>query len=250
MTFIERYLSGEEGTSVYDDIYALGEEAFTDEYFEDVHAVLTETFKRIAFNLPIIYKELNNIGYVFKTTFACNSDKTLVFPLPDTDQLIEKLEDAAAEFGKIPLSLKLFYKIAGTYNLAWDYESQPHLLWEEADPLQITSLDDLVDYVNSDDWKEYLRDSLEYDENEIPALELSADYLHKDNVSGGLPYSLQITQKDSVDALFLNEPNETTFINYLRICTENCGFSGDSAFRQSNSYKEFYLKVKPQLKAI
>jgi hypothetical protein len=250
MKFIERYLSGEDGTSVYDEIYALGEEAFNGEHFDDVHAVLTETFNRIAFNLQIIYNELNNIGYVFKTTYTSNSDRPLVPSLPNMDQLISDLENAVADFGKIPLSLKLFYKIVGTCNFAWDYESQPNLLWEGADPIQIESLDSLVDYVTTDEWHEYISDTLEYDEDEIPALELAADYLHKDNISGGPAYSLQITENESVDSLFLNEPNETTFIDYLRICMESCGFPGDGTFRQSDSYKAFYLKVKPQLKAI
>jgi len=250
MKFIERYLGGEDSTAVYDDIYALGEEAFNSEHFDDVHAVLTETFNRVAFNLRVIYRELNNINYIFKTTFTSNSDKPLVAPLSNSDQLITDLENAVADFGKIPLSLKLFYKIVGTCNFAWDYESQPDLLWEGADPIQISSLDDLVAYVITDDWKEYISESLEYDEDEIPSLELAADYLHKDNISGGPAYSLQITPGESIDSLFLNEPNETTFIDYLRICMENCGFPGDSDFRQHQSYKDFYLKVKPQLKAI
>jgi hypothetical protein len=212
--------------------------------------VLTETFNRIAYNLEIIYQELNNINYGFKKTFTSNSDKPLLPPLPDTNKLITELEQAVADFGKVPLSLKLFYKIVGECNFAWDYESLPNLLWEGADAIQIACLDDLVDYVIGDEWREYISDALEYNEDEIPALELAADYLHKDNISGGLAYSLQITKNDSIDSLFLNEPHRTTFINYLRICIENCGFPGDSDFRQSDSYKEFYLKVKPQLKSI
>lgn len=248
--FIERYLGGEDGRSVYDDIYILGVKAFSNDYFDDVHSVLTETFNRVAFNLQVIYHELNNIDYVFKTTFTSNSDKPLVAPLPNSDKLIADLENAVTDFGKIPLSLKLFYKIVGTCNFTWDYESQPDLLWEGADPIQIDSLDDLVAYVSTDDWKEYISESLEYDEDEVPALELAADYLHKDNISGGPAYSLQITPNESIDGLFLNEPNETTFIDYLRICMENCGFPGDSDFRQHQSYKNFHAKVKPQLKAI
>lgn len=248
MKFVERYLSGEDGASVYQDIYNLKGEAFTLNHFDDVNATLTETFNRVAFNLQIIYKELRNINYVFKKEFIYNSDRPLVLPLPNNDELIADLENAVADLGKIPLSLKLFYKIVGTCNFAWDYNSQPNLLWEGSDPIQIDSLDDIVKYVTTDDWKEYISDLLESDE--MPALELAADYLHKDNISGGPAYSLQITENDSLDSLFLNEPNETTFIDYLRICMESCGFPGDSDFRQHHSYKNFYAKVKPQLKAI
>lgn len=250
MKFIERYLSGEDGSSVYDDIYVLGEEAFNNEHVDDVHAVLTETFNRVAFNLRIIYQELNNINYTFKTDFDSNSDKPLLSPLPNTDKLIAELDKAVNDFGKVPLSLKLFYKIVGACNFAWDYETESELLWEGADPIQISSLDDLVTYVATDDWKDYLKETLEDDEDEIPALELAADYLHKDNISGGLAYSVQITEKESVDGLFLNEPNQTTFIGYLRLCMESCGFPGDSNFRQLPGYKNFYAKVKSQLKPI
>lgn len=250
MKFIERYLNGEDGASIYEDIYDLKEQAFNDQYFDDVHAVLTETFNRVAFNLRTIYNELNDINYVFKTKFDSNSDKPLLDPLPNTDELITKLNKAVSDFGKVPLSLKLFYKIVGTCNFAWDYETQPCLLWNCADPIQISSLDDLVAEVSVDNWKEYLNENLEYAPNKMPVLELAADYLHKDNISGGLPYSIQITEKESIDGLFLNEPNQTTFIDYLRICMENCGFPGSANFRQHQSYRNFFEKVKPQLKPI
>ena len=212
MKFIERYLSGEDGSSVYDDIYVLAEETFSKEHFDDVHAVLTETFNRIAFNLQIIYQELNHINYVFKTEFDSNSDKPLLSPLLNTDKLIAELDEAVSDFGKVPLSLKLFYKIVGTCNFAWDYETQSELLWDGADPIQISSLDDLVAYVSTDDWKEYMEETLEYDGDEIPALELAADYLHKDNISGGPAYSLQITENESIDGLFLNEPDRKSVV--------------------------------------
>jgi hypothetical protein len=248
MKFIERYLSGEDGRIVYNDIYRLGYKAFSEIYYNDVYSVLTETFERIAFNLNIIYKQLKDIGYVFKMNFSYSSEYPLLSPLPDTNQLFLKLGNAVKDFGEIPLSLELFYKIVGACNLTWDYDAEPRLLWKNSDALQIASIDDLLSEVNSDDWKEFAADSLEY--NELIALELSADYLHKDNVSGGLPYALQIKKNKSIDSLFLNEPHETTFINYLRICMENCGFSGNGEFKRHESYVNFYRAVKPELKAI
>ena len=58
MKFYDRYINGEDGRSVYSDIYDLGQEAFSDKYVDDVQSVLTETFNRIAFNLEIIFLEL------------------------------------------------------------------------------------------------------------------------------------------------------------------------------------------------
>jgi len=250
MTFYNRYINGEDGKSVYSDIYNLGQEAFSDKYFDDIQNVLTETFKRVAFNLEIIFSELKNINYAFKTEFRFNFERPLLSPLLDTDQLLIKLDDAVNDFGHIPLSLKLFYKIVGSCNFAWDYETRPEMFWECADPIQINSLDDVFNYVSDGDWREYLSEILEDDNSELPFLELAADYLHKDNISGGPPYSIQLTKEPSIDSLFLNEPNETTFINYLRICMENCGFSRITNLEHENDYKDFFAKVKPQLKNI
>jgi hypothetical protein len=49
MKFIERYLNGEDGREIYEDIYNLIEAAFSEQYFDDIQAVLTETFNRVAF---------------------------------------------------------------------------------------------------------------------------------------------------------------------------------------------------------
>ena len=86
--------------------------------------------------------------------------------------------------------------------------------------------------------------------SEFPSLELAADYLHKDNISGGPPYSIQITKEPQIDSLFLNEAHETTFIDYLRICMENCGFSRTKEFENQTDYQAFCDKVRPQLKKI
>jgi len=250
MNFYERYLSGEDGISVYSDIYNLKEEAFSDKYFNDIESVLTETFNRVAFNLEIIFSELNNINYAFKTNPQYNSERPLLKPLSNTDSLLVKLDDATKDFGQVPYSLRLFYKIVGACNFGWDYESRPELLWERADPIQIDSLDDLVDSVSYDDWREYLIEIIEDDDSQSPYLELAPDYLHKDNISGGEAYSIQLTKERSIDSLFLNERNETTFINYLRICMENCGFSRITDPVYKNEYQDFFARVKPQLKKI
>ena len=78
-------------------------------------------------------------------------------------------------------------------------------------------------------------------------LNLSADDLHKDNTSGGEPYAIEITKEQTIDARFMNEANETTFINYLRICFDHCGFPGMIGTNINDDFKDFHDKVKPQL---
>lgn len=116
-----------------------------------------------------------------------------------------------------------------------------------ADPIQILSLDALVEEIDNPAWSEIMM--MNADEGESPYLELSADAFHKDNISGGPAYALQITKNKSIDSLMINEPNNTTFIDYLRICFEYCGFPGLAHYSDNNS-RSFLAKIRPQLQEI
>jgi len=41
-----------------------------------------------------------------------------------------------------------------------------------------------------------------YEEDGFVSLPIAADYLHKDNISGGPPYSIKITDMQTVDSEF------------------------------------------------
>jgi hypothetical protein len=247
MTLYDRYISGQT-EQVYQHILALEKEAFSPAYQNDIDQVLTELFNRVAYNLNIIYAELKTINYLFKTEFKYNFERPLHKPLPETSVLLEKLDKAVNPFGFVPLSLKYFYEIVGGVNFVWDYDTNESFMWQLADPIQIASLDAVVDTVTGKYWHKELREIVA--EEEIPYLELSADDLHKDNISGGPPYSLEITKHPSVDSLFINEPNNTTFIDYLRICIDNCGFPSIGRPDCHNDYQAFFDKIKPLLKPI
>ena len=240
MTLLEKYKNGEM-KEVYAEIQKMGQDAFMPENFPEVEAVLIETFERVAYNLEVIYSELKNINYVFY-------DRPYHKPLPNTDKLLKKLDKAVKDFGFVPLSLKYFYKIVGGVDFAWNYNKEKIVPWELADPIQIRSLDELVSYVTDEDWKEGILDYIDDEEDYGYAfLELSADDLHKDNISGGSPYSLKIEEMPTVDSDFVNEPHNTTFIDYLRICFDYCGFPGNP---DNEDYRELAAKVRPKLKQI
>jgi hypothetical protein len=207
MTFIERYKNGETRT-VYAHIMSLGEKSFN-----DIQNVLRETCVRSSFTLDLIYKELSSIGYNFCKETQYNFQRPVVKPLPKTEKLLQQLDKIVKPYGYVPESLKMFYKIVGGCNFAWDYDSNDEIPWEGADPIQIVPLDDLVSEL-----VEMEGEPLEY-------LDISADYLHKDNISGGPTYAIEITERPSIDGHFLNEEHDTTFIDYLKITFENCGFS-------------------------
>ena len=247
MTFYDRYISGQT-EQVCQEILTLEKEAFSNAYWSDVDHVLRELFSRVADNLNIIYAELKSIDYLFKAEVKYNFERPLHKPLSETNVLLDKLDKAVEPFGFVPFSLKYFYKIVGGVNFVWDYDTNENFIWQLADPIQIASLDAVVDTVTGKYWHEEMGDIVA--EGEIPYLELSADDLHKDNISGGPPYALDITRHPSFDTLFLNEPNNTTFINYLRICIDNCGFPSIRRPDCDNDYQAFFGKIKPLLKPI
>lgn len=139
MSLIERYKQGDT-IEVYRDIYNLGEKAFDKEYFEDVKQVLLETFARVKYNLDMIYEALLEQKYQFKTRFDCTSDYPIARPLKDCDKLLAKLDKEAKPFGYVPLSFKMFFRIVGSCNFGWDYETNPQIPWAYADPIQINAL--------------------------------------------------------------------------------------------------------------
>jgi hypothetical protein len=249
MTLYDRYINGET-EQVYQDIYALGHDAFLPANLTDIEKVLTETFRRVAFNLDIIYEELKSINYLFKTEPDYNFEKPLHKPLHDTDILLQQLDKAVKPFGFVPLSLKYFYKIVGGVNFVWDYETSEDFMWEMADPIQIASLDAVIEAVTEEWWQEDMQQYVDDEDFGHAFIDLAADDLHKDNTSGGQAYSIQITKTPSIDSNFMNEPNDTTFINYLRICFEYCGFPSVTRPDMKNDYQAFFAKVKPQLKPI
>ena len=92
MTLYDRYINGKT-KQVYQDIYALGENAFSTSNFGVIEKVLTETFQRVACNLDIIYKELKQINYLFKTDPKYNFEKPSHKPLSNTNVLLEQLDN-------------------------------------------------------------------------------------------------------------------------------------------------------------
>jgi len=247
MTFLERYKDGET-TDVYSDIAKLGQGAFSEKHFSDIEAVVTETMKRTAHNLAVIYDELKGADYNFKRKIQYSFEAPLNKPIVGADKLLIQLEKIVVPFGSVPLSLKLFYKIVGSCNFAWDHETNKGIPWKCSDPIQIAPLDAIVEGVTSEYWVEEMTESKEI--YKTAYLELSADYLHKDNISGGPAYAMEITPTPSIDSRLLNEEHETSFVNYLRIVFDNCGFGRTDGIKSTATFKSYCDKVGPKLRRI
>lgn len=215
--FASRYGAGDH-EGVWHDLRALGPIEHQD-LREEVTAVAALTMKRVRANVDRITERLRAAGYPFDHLRPAWSA-----PSPDTERAIARIEDAAKS--PCPIVLRAFWTIVGAVN------------WQHADGdgfapswtgLPLAERDPLVIYGPRDAW-ECAREWLDELENAHPEvvgpldLWLAPDYLHKANISGGSPYSIRWTS-DVADPSFDAERHETTFIEYLRICFRNGGFS-------------------------
>jgi hypothetical protein len=225
----------------------MGDEAFVAPLGNEIHDVLSELFARVAYNLQVIYEALVEIGYQFKTEFSYHFEMPLHPPLPETDELLAKLDHLVQPFGYVPISLKYFYAIVGGVNFAWDCDAVPVPKWPLADPIQLGSLDDTVRYMSGEDWAEDMESYFEDEELQCGFIELSADALHKDNISGDPAYSLEIIRHWGIDGRLLNEPHDTNLVGYLRICMAHCGFPGIKEPWRFEGFQAFADQVRPRL---
>jgi len=231
MTLLDRYLSGD-FIEVYDRIYSLGQEALSPTNSIQTDLVLKETFKRVAFNLNTIYKELKKIDYQFVSNVKYDWQRPLLPPDEKVALLLTELKSRTKNAGHIPVSLEYFYKIVGSCNFCWDWEKNPNIPWEGADPINLPPIKDLLEMVDEG-----------YDNEDIL---LTGDYLQKDNVSGDC-YKIELTETPSVDSTFIGW--DMPFIEYLRLTFKNCGFSmADQC--EHPSLISFCNSVRPQLHEI
>ena len=238
MNVLARYLQGNT-VQVYEELERMGKDAFEGNNLVDTNAVLNETMNRVAYNLGVIHAALVDENYFFKNDPVEDFEFPVLKPQLETSFYVDELQEIVSDLGHVPLSLKVFYKVVGSCNFAWDYDADATIPWEGADPIQLFPL------------KYLLTEAEEIDPDDKPfALPVSADYYHKDNISGGPAYSVELTASPQVDSRFLNEEHETTFVNYLRIVMENCGFARAYAVKDEPGFLDYCKKVKPLLKPI
>lgn len=219
-TYLHRYQDGEY-EAVWSELTALGNAIRLDEgLFLDAQAVAAETMQRVQRNVVTLLTQLQNSGYVFKPF-----SKKYRQPSKKVSAYIARIE---RRVGPLPLSIAAFMSIVGSVNLIgyfpgldengkeWGRELCP-------DPL-------VFEYPQSffrwsvQAWAE---DVAEFGKEEAGTfqLEFAPDEYHKDNISGGPPYSIKLPN-GGMDALVENEWHHTMFVPYLRECFRWGGFPG------------------------
>lgn len=151
-------------------------------------------------------------------------EKALPGPAADVEERLERLAQLTA--APVPAALAAFWRVVGQIDLV------PRELWDApfpagvpeflavADPLEI--IDPTAARFCVEEWQE--RSAGLHPEIAGPLeLDISADYLHKANISGGSPYSVWLPCTGA-DPLVREEEHQLSFTDYLRRAFASKGF--------------------------
>lgn len=203
MDYLERYIKGEH-VQVWEELTALGPAVRKSPHSEQARAVAVETMLRVRRNCELLISRLKSLGYVFGVypdgSRGYASEGSLVLPSSSTLADIAELDELV---GPLPLSLAAFWDQVGSVDFVgmrrgWAAALDPLVVYP---PIAALSMLDAGD-------KEFEPESFQ--------APLAPDNLHKDNVSGGEPYSVALPNA-SADFELLNERHGMMFVPYLRL---------------------------------
>jgi hypothetical protein len=172
---------------------------------------LDERIISVGNNLDRLVRRLDDLGYEFY-------DRTEAFlgPAPDTEASIERIE---REIGELPLAIKLFWRLVGSVNFIGD-----HPQWHGCDyPDPIVIFPPVGALAELDDFLSDKEQRLTY--NCPFRVPIAPDPLHKQNVSGGMWYNLNVPAVAD-DPPLNDERHRTSFVAYLELAVQWCGFPG------------------------
>ncbi|WP_152568562.1 SMI1/KNR4 family protein [Thermoactinomyces daqus] len=161
-------------------------------------------------SIQLLKTNLEELNYQFHT-HGPHPYEVIMEPDP---LLPEKISYLERKIGPIPLVLKCFYKHIGGVNFQGFHPD-----WEEiyADALWIESIDAAIV-----EWEEC--QDIEEQEN-IFYYPIAPDWLHKENVSGGMFYHIEFPTS-AVNPIIIMDQVSMTFLDYLTFSLKWGGFPG------------------------
>jgi hypothetical protein len=207
--YFERYENGEY-EQVWNDLQMLGPSVQNEEVFAQAQLIAKETMARVRRNCETLISRLTEMGYVFDRYPDGSRRSFKPEPLtPPTDDMKSDQLELEVEVGPLPISLVAFWNEVGAVDLVGMHPDWPDGL----DPLvvhpPIGALSSIYDYVVEDEGSTQFGD-------------LAPDDLHKDNISGGDPYGVDLPNP-SADFIFRNERHGLRFVPYLRLAILDWG---------------------------
>ncbi|MCM3874414.1 MAG: hypothetical protein ND895_27300 [Pyrinomonadaceae bacterium] len=183
-----------------------------------LHIIMSGSFdemmRRTRGNLEVLHKRLLALGYRFS-----NPESALLEPDAEVEASIAFLEE---NIGKVPLALSSFYRVVGCVDFTGG-----HPEWEGCeypDPIVVDpvaySVSEAQEFLELESPNDYTISN-----SGIFRIPIAPDYYHKEDVSGGLWYGIEVPNENE-DPELLEEWHHTTFVGYLRLCFEWGGFPG------------------------
>jgi hypothetical protein len=222
--WLERYQAGEH-EQVWAELLSLGDKVREATVLPDAVAVVRETMRRCRENIERLFSRLRIMGYEFKFP-----DEAFVPPVESVFEQIAAIED---HVGPIPLSLCAWYEVVGSVNFMGSHPQwRGHHVYP--DPLVVSPSNYILAY-DEENWY-----------RERYSLEIAPDYYHKENVSGGPPYTISLPNA-AIDAPLEYEWHETTFVNYLRLSFQWGGFPGWERYPEDSQPTTLLRKLTADL---
>jgi hypothetical protein len=214
-SLVERYQRGD-CRGVWRDLGAV--EPLDGAWRAEARQVAILTMRRVRRNAEHLVTALIARGW------PVTAEKALPGPAPDVEERLRQLEQLTGT--AVPPALAAFWRVVGQIDLV------PRELWDApfpagvpeplavADPLEIADLSQMWFCV-----REWQKKSATLHPEIVGPLELciSADYLHKANISGGAPYSVWLPCTGA-DPLVRQEEHALSFTDYLRLAFDSKGF--------------------------
>jgi hypothetical protein len=215
-SWVDRYVAGEY-ESVWEEVVALGPRAIDPAVAPAVDALARETMHRALRNVEALKSLLPSIGWPFKFPMSSPPSDLCVHapPRPDVQEKIAALE---ALCGPLPVSIRAWWEVVGTVcfmRVPPDEQEYPL-----PDPLVVEPIEAVI--AEFHEWES----DVEY-RRLVPRFRapLAPDEFHKDNISGGAPYELELPSS-TADGVLLNEWHNATFVAYLREAFRWAGVPG------------------------
>ena len=212
--YLARYLAGEHGVwnEIVGQALAVAQHA---ELREEALAVACELMKRVRANVDALREVLRRAGAELPGEAPRARDAQLA-PL-------------VTRFGPLPVALEALWRVVGSIDLRPAGGCSL-----EADGLRLIALDPLALCGVGE-----LSGAIEgYDDHVVAShveivgpfeAALAPDFLHKQDISGGPPYSVELPPRDlsaAVDPELDFERHNARLVDYLRICIRWGGFPG------------------------
>ena len=217
--FYEMYQRGYH-QQVYEELFSMQGNIYASSFYANALAVTREIMRRVRYNIEQLVVRLNQVGYLFgkaEGSFREDVEKNPPFFRPPTSETAANIAMLEMSVGSLPLSLRCWYEEVGSVNFIGLFPKNERKDGPDLDPLYIEPLESLLQII-----QRLTKAGVWEGETELI---LAPDAYHKYGYSGAGSYNISFPC-ERFDTLLINEPHNTTFINYLRICLQSGGFSG------------------------